>query len=180
MLTAERRRVILTRLERDGKVVASELVGALGVSEDTVRRDLRELASGGLVQRVHGGALLPPPANVSFEQRLQLSTEAKAHLAQAALPLLEGANVVLLDGTFYRDDEMAVSGLGAKRGRRMGHLPMTGAGGTLDLMRALAPRRRLYTHLNNSNPVLVAGSPERLHVEAAGVEIAHDGMEIAL
>jgi DeoR/GlpR family transcriptional regulator of sugar metabolism len=98
MLTAERRQVILTRLERDGKVVASELVDALGVSEDTVRRDLRELASGGLVQRVHGGALLPAPANVSFAQRLQVSPEAKAHLAEAALPLLEGANVVLLDG----------------------------------------------------------------------------------
>ena len=98
MLTAERRQVILTRLERDGKVVASELVDALGVSEDTVRRDLRELASGGLVQRVHGGALLPAPASVSFAQRLQVAPEAKAHLAEAALPLLEGANVVLLDG----------------------------------------------------------------------------------
>ena len=98
MLTAERRQIILGRLERDGKVVASELVDALGVSEDTVRRDLRELASGGLVQRVHGGALLPAPANVSFAQRLQVSPEAKAHLAEAALPLLEGANVVLLDG----------------------------------------------------------------------------------
>jgi DeoR/GlpR family transcriptional regulator of sugar metabolism len=98
MLTAERRQVILTRLERDGKVVASELVDALGVSEDTVRRDLRELASGGLVQRVHGGALLPAPASVSFAQRLQVSPQAKAHLAEAALPLLEGANVVLLDG----------------------------------------------------------------------------------
>jgi DeoR/GlpR family transcriptional regulator of sugar metabolism len=98
MLTAERRQVILSRLERDGKVVASELVDALGVSEDTVRRDLRELASGGLVQRVHGGALLPAPANVSFAKRLQLAPEAKAHLAEAALPLLEGANVVLLDG----------------------------------------------------------------------------------
>jgi len=98
MLTAERRQVILTRLERDGKVVASELVDALGVSEDTVRRDLRELASGGLVQRVHGGALLPAPASASFAQRLQVAPEAKAHLAEAALPLLEGANVVLLDG----------------------------------------------------------------------------------
>src|SRR6185436_6310152 len=98
MLTAERRRVILTRLERDGKVVASELVDALGVSEDTVRRDLRELASGGLVQRVHGGALLPAPASASFAQRLEVAPEAKAHLAEAALPLLEGANVVLLDG----------------------------------------------------------------------------------
>jgi DeoR/GlpR family transcriptional regulator of sugar metabolism len=98
MLTAERRQAILTRLERDGKVVASELVGALGVSEDTVRRDLRELAAGGLVQRVHGGALPPAPAAAPFAQRLRVAPEAKAHLAEAALPLLEGANVVLLDG----------------------------------------------------------------------------------
>jgi DeoR/GlpR family transcriptional regulator of sugar metabolism len=98
MLTAERRQVILSRLERDGKVVASELVAALGVSEDTVRRDLRELASGGLVQRVHGGALPPPPAATSFTQRLSVAPEAKAHLAEAALPLLEGASVIILDG----------------------------------------------------------------------------------
>jgi DeoR/GlpR family transcriptional regulator of sugar metabolism len=98
MLTAERRRAILTRLERDGKVVASELVAALGVSEDTVRRDLRELAAGGHVQRVHGGALPPPPAAASFAQRLHVAPEAKAHLAEAALPLLDGANVLLLDG----------------------------------------------------------------------------------
>ena len=98
MLTAERRQAILTRLERDGKVVASELVAALGVSEDTVRRDLRELAAGGHVQRVHGGALPPPPPNATFAQRLEVAPEAKAHLAEAALPLLEGANVLLLDG----------------------------------------------------------------------------------
>ena len=98
MLTAERRQVILTRLERDGKVVASELVGALGVSEDTVRRDLRELAAHGLVQRVHGGALPPAPRGGDFDERLAIAPEAKAHLAEAALPLLEGANVLLLDG----------------------------------------------------------------------------------
>jgi DeoR/GlpR family transcriptional regulator of sugar metabolism len=98
MLTAERRQEILTRLERDGKVVASELVAELGVSDDTVRRDLRELAAGGHVQRVHGGAL-PPASNAgSFAQRLQVAPEAKAHLAQAALPLLDTANVLLLDG----------------------------------------------------------------------------------
>jgi DeoR/GlpR family transcriptional regulator of sugar metabolism len=97
MLTAERRQAILGRLERDGKVVASELAGALGVSEDTVRRDLRELAAGGLVQRVHGGALPPAPA-APFDQRLHVAPEAKAHLAEAALPLLEGASVIVLDG----------------------------------------------------------------------------------
>jgi DeoR/GlpR family transcriptional regulator of sugar metabolism len=98
MLTAERRQAILTRLERDGKVVASELVAALGVSEDTVRRDLRELAAHGLVQRVHGGALPPAPAAATFAQRLAIAPEAKGHLAEAALPLLDGARVLLLDG----------------------------------------------------------------------------------
>jgi len=70
MLTAERRNEILVRLNRDGKVVASELVDELGVSEDTVRRDLRELAADGLAQRVHGGALLPTIPMPSFAQRL--------------------------------------------------------------------------------------------------------------
>jgi DeoR/GlpR family transcriptional regulator of sugar metabolism len=99
MLTAERRREILSRLDRDGKVVASELVAALGVSEDTVRRDLRELAAGGLVQRVHGGALPPPPPAAGFGQRLAVAAEeAEADLAEAALPLLETASVLLLDG----------------------------------------------------------------------------------
>ena len=79
-------------------MVASELVASLGVSEDTVRRDLRELAAGGLVQRVHGGALPPPPPGGSFDQRLHVAPEAKANLAEAALPLLEGAEVLLLDG----------------------------------------------------------------------------------
>src|SRR5215212_9688474 len=98
MLTAERRQQILSRLERDGKVVASELVVSLGVSEDTVRRDLRELAAGGLVQRVHGGALPPAVASGTFAQRLRVAPEAKADLAEAALPLLEGADVIVLDG----------------------------------------------------------------------------------
>jgi DeoR/GlpR family transcriptional regulator of sugar metabolism len=98
MLTAERRQAILGHLQRDGKVVASQLVEALGVSEDTVRRDLRELAAGGHLQRVHGGALPPAPGVGPFTQRLDVAAEAKAHLADAALPLLEGASVIVLDG----------------------------------------------------------------------------------
>jgi DeoR/GlpR family transcriptional regulator of sugar metabolism len=98
MLSAERRQEIVNRLRRDGKVVASELVADFGVSEDTVRRDLRELAAGGHVLRVHGGALPPANAGVSFLERLHVSPQAKAELAEAALPLLEGAKVLLLDG----------------------------------------------------------------------------------
>jgi DeoR/GlpR family transcriptional regulator of sugar metabolism len=98
MLTAERRQAILARVERDGKVVGSELVTSLGVSEDTVRRDLRELAEQGLLRRVHGGALASAPANSSFTERLEVSHEEKAALAEAALPLLVGARVIVLDG----------------------------------------------------------------------------------
>ena len=98
MLTAERRQAILGRLQRDGKLVASELVAELGVSEDTVRRDLRELAAQGRLQRVHGGALPAAPPSGSFARRLEVAPAAKAALAEAALPLLATAGVVILDG----------------------------------------------------------------------------------
>jgi DeoR/GlpR family transcriptional regulator of sugar metabolism len=98
MFTAERRQAILGQLERDGKVVASELVTELGVSEDTVRRDLRDLADQGLLHRVHGGALPPAPATGSFARRLEIAHDAKVTLAEAALPLLLGARVIVLDG----------------------------------------------------------------------------------
>jgi DeoR/GlpR family transcriptional regulator of sugar metabolism len=98
LLTAERRQAILASVERDGRVVASELVVSLGVSEDTVRRDLRELAEQGLLHRVHGGALASAPPIGSFTHRLEVSPEEKAALAEAALPLLVGARVIVLDG----------------------------------------------------------------------------------
>lgn len=98
MLRAERERAILVRLEADGRVVASELVATLGVSEDTVRRDLRELAEQGLLHRVHGGALASAPAAVPFAHRLEVGHTQKAALAGAALPLLQGARVIVLDG----------------------------------------------------------------------------------
>jgi DeoR/GlpR family transcriptional regulator of sugar metabolism len=98
VLTAERRQAILAWVERDGKVVASELVASLGVSEDTVRRDLRDLAERGLLHRVHGGALASAPPTSSFMDRLEVSHEEKAALAEAALPLVVGARVIVFDG----------------------------------------------------------------------------------
>jgi DeoR/GlpR family transcriptional regulator of sugar metabolism len=99
LLSAERRQAILDTLARDGKVVAARLVDDLHVSEDTVRRDLRELASQGLVQRVHGGALQPAPQQGSFSSRREMSADAKPALAQAAVALLAHARVVILDGS---------------------------------------------------------------------------------
>jgi DeoR/GlpR family transcriptional regulator of sugar metabolism len=98
MLTAERRQAILARVERDGRVVAAELVASLGVSEDTVRRDLRDLAERGLLHRVHGGALASAPPSGSFAQRLEVAQQEKAALAETALPLIVGARVIVLDG----------------------------------------------------------------------------------
>jgi DeoR/GlpR family transcriptional regulator of sugar metabolism len=99
LLSAERRQAILSVLARDGKVVAARLVAELGVSEDTIRRDLRELAAHGLVQRVHGGALAPAPQPGTFAHRAETCTEEKAALAAAAVGVLGDARVVLIDGS---------------------------------------------------------------------------------
>ena len=94
----ERRRWLLERLRRDGRLVAAALAQELATSEDTVRRDLRELAAAGLVQRVHGGALPPSPALLPIAARRERSAEAKERLAVAALELLSDGQVLLLDG----------------------------------------------------------------------------------
>ena len=92
---------------------------------------------------------------------------------------LERADVVFFDGTLFRDDEMIANGTGSKTSRRMGHMSIGGPGGTLETLRDLKARR-IFIHINNTNPVLVQGSPERERVTAAGWEIAEDGMEVVL
>jgi DeoR/GlpR family transcriptional regulator of sugar metabolism len=98
MLTAERRRSIMQILQRDGKVLATELSKYLHVSEDTIRRDLRELAAADMLQRVHGGALPSSPTTASFTERQQQAPGAKAAIAQAAIGLIRRNQVIILDG----------------------------------------------------------------------------------
>jgi pyrroloquinoline quinone biosynthesis protein B len=92
---------------------------------------------------------------------------------------LARADVVLFDATLFADDEMIASGTGTKTGRRMGHMPIDGAEGSLAALDDLH-NRRIYIHINNTNPVLVDGSPQQRKVAAAGWEIAHDGLRITL
>jgi pyrroloquinoline quinone biosynthesis protein B len=92
---------------------------------------------------------------------------------------LARADVVFFDGTVFTDDEMIASGAGTKTGRRMGHVPIDGRDGSLASLAGLAGRH-IYIHINNTNPVLIGGSPERRLVEAAGWEIATDGLEVVL
>jgi pyrroloquinoline quinone biosynthesis protein B len=122
-------------------------------------------------------------ANVGVEISAAGASLAYVPAAAAVTPAmaerLAHAEVVLFDGTLYRDDEMIVNGTGTKTGRRMGHIPIDGAAGSLRALRDLSCRR-IYVHINNTNPILVDGSPERLQVERAGWEVAEDGMEIRL
>lgn len=92
---------------------------------------------------------------------------------------LRGAELVLFDGTLYRDDEMIRAGLGSKTGRRMGHMSVSGEAGTIAAFAGLNVKRKVFVHINNSNPILLDDSPERACVEAAGWTVAHDGMELS-
>jgi len=102
-----------------------------------------------------------------------------AAVTDAMRARLDRADIVFFDGTLFTDDEMIAGGTGSKTGRRMGHMPIDGESGTLAALAGL-PGRRILTHINNTNPILVEGSAERRKVEAAGFTVAYDGMEIVL
>jgi pyrroloquinoline quinone biosynthesis protein B len=92
---------------------------------------------------------------------------------------LASAGIVMFDGTVLTDDEMIRAGTGSKTGRRMGHMPLEGADGSLAALADLRARR-IFVHINNTNPILIDGSPERMRVEAAGWEVAEDGLKVVL
>jgi pyrroloquinoline quinone biosynthesis protein B len=103
-----------------------------------------------------------------------------ARLTPALAERVRGAPLVMFDGTLWADDEMVRSRTGVKTGARMGHMSVSGPDGTLAAFAALGVRRRVLIHINNTNPILLDDSPERAAVEAAGWEVACDGMEITL
>jgi pyrroloquinoline quinone biosynthesis protein B len=131
-----------------------------GVSEagDAIGLELIDTADGGRFFFVPGCARITEP----LRQRLA------------------GSSLVFFDGTLWRDDEMIRMGIGDKTGQRMGHISMSGAEGAIAVFRNLDVQRRIFIHINNSNPVLLEDSPERRIAEAAGWEIAYDGMEVRL
>jgi len=93
---------------------------------------------------------------------------------------LAGAALVFFDGTLWRDDEMIVQGLSTKTGASMGHVAMSGAEGAIAGLADVPIGRRVFLHVNNSNPALLPASPERVAALQEGWEFAHDGMEIVL
>jgi pyrroloquinoline quinone biosynthesis protein B len=131
----------------------------------------------------HPALVAAPMGNTGIDLRADGARLIYLPGAAAVPDALQGrlarADVVLFDGTLFTDDEMIRAGVGAKTGRRMGHLPIEGPDGSLARLAGLA-KRRIFTHINNTNPILIEGSPERRRIEAAGFEVAADGLEIVL
>ncbi len=91
---------------------------------------------------------------------------------------MDRADCILIDGTFWTDDEMIRLGVGHKRAIEMGHLAQSGPGGMIEVLRRAPKARRILIHINNTNPILDEDSPERRELEREGIEVAYDGMEI--
>ena len=91
---------------------------------------------------------------------------------------LADAPLLFFDGTLWTDDEMFKGGTGRKTGGRMGHMSLSGPDGSMAALKPLSISRKIYLHINNTNPILLDDSPERAEVEAAGFEVAYDGMQI--
>ena len=128
------------------------------------------------------------PARPGDVVGLRLERNRKSFVYLPGLPTINealnefvaGCDCLLVDGTFWLDDEMTSLGLSKRTAREMGHVPIGGEGGSLEWLRTLNVPRRIYTHINNTNPILRRNSRERRMVGQAGVEISHDGMDIHL
>ena len=103
-----------------------------------------------------------------------------ARLDDGVVARLAASDLVLVDGTFWRDDELAQLGISTRSARDMGHLPLSGPGGTLEALARLERPRKTLVHINNTNPILLEDSAERAEVTRAGVEVAYDGLEAEL
>jgi pyrroloquinoline quinone biosynthesis protein B len=96
------------------------------------------------------------------------------------LARLAEADLVLFDGTFWTDDELIRLGIGDRTARQMDHLPVSGPDGSLERLAGLPSREKVYSHINNTNPMLLEDSPERALVERRGLRVGADGMRFTL
>ena len=117
-----------------------------------------------LEDRVTGGVAVYAPTVPRWDD---------AFAAQVA-----SADCVFVDGTFWTDDEMSARGAGSRTGRAMGHLPVGGVDGSARALAALSAKRKIYTHINNTNPILDEASDERRWVTSLGIEIGRAGLEV--
>ncbi|MCJ8280022.1 MAG: pyrroloquinoline quinone biosynthesis protein PqqB [Rivularia sp. ALOHA_DT_140] len=116
--------------------------------------------------RISGGVVTYAPALSEFSDSI--------------LKRLDKSDCILVDGTFWQNDELLKLGTSTRTSLAMGHLPLSGDNGSLNHLAKLSSKRKIFTHINNTNPILIANSAERKIVEAAGIEVADDGLTIEL
>jgi pyrroloquinoline quinone biosynthesis protein B len=141
-------------------------------------------------RRLEGSSLAVEPFDVSGDQTGLLLRDGAstvtyvpglARLDDDIIERLAASDVVLVDGTFWHEDDLARQGISSDRtARDMGHVPLAGPGGTLEVLAGLERPRKILVHINNTNPILFENSPERAEVVRAGVEVAYDGLEVEL
>jgi pyrroloquinoline quinone biosynthesis protein B len=141
--------------------------------------------AGKVPKHLEGRAAASPEDNVGLIVRDDRSRATAVYAGAAAMTIgleaaLNGASALFFDGTFWSSDELIRLGLGTSRAEDMAHLPIGGEGGSLAALGALSGVRKVFTHVNNTNPILDSESPERGAVERAGWEVATDGMELVL
>ncbi|MFI3138377.1 MAG: pyrroloquinoline quinone biosynthesis protein PqqB [Methylococcaceae bacterium] len=102
--------------------------------------------------------------------------EIESHVMAAML----AADCIMVDGTFWTDDEMVTQGISHKKAREIGHLPQSGSGGMIEVLNSIPTARKILIHINNTNPILDDDSAQRKQLDAAGIEVAYDGLEIDL
>jgi pyrroloquinoline quinone biosynthesis protein B len=155
--------------ERVQPLAGSSLtVEPFGAGGDAPRYSDAELEASGFVfrDRATGGVLTYVPG--------------LARLDDDVVARLADSDVVLVDGTFWRDDELARLGISDRGARDMGHVPLAGPGGSLEVLAGLERPRTALVHINNTNPILLEDSDERDAVVRAGIEVAYDGLEVDL
>jgi pyrroloquinoline quinone biosynthesis protein B len=143
-------------------------VEAFGVGGDAPRYSDVEVEASGFVFRDRAGSGV-----VTYVPGL-------ARLDDGVLARFAASDLVLVDGTCWRDDELARLGISDRSARAMGHVPLSGPGGTLAALAGLERPRKVLVHINNTNPILLEDSSERGEVLRAGVEVAYDGLEVQL
>jgi pyrroloquinoline quinone biosynthesis protein B len=93
---------------------------------------------------------------------------------------MQQADCLMVDGTFWTDEEMCTQQISHKKAREIGHLPQSGKGGMIEVLNGVAKARKILIHINNTNPILDEDSAERKLLDESGIEVAFDGLEIDL
>jgi len=182
--------VLYRTLERfagqiDWRVVALGEEQALGGEATKLRVTALPLA-GNLPLHLKTLRASSPEDNVGYVVHDERTGGRLAYLSGVAGPSPEleravaGADVVFFDGTFWTSDELPAAGLGTRRAEDMSHWPISGPGGSLAFLSRLTARRRIFIHVNNTNPMLREDGPARAELARHGVEVAFDGMELEL